>query len=202
MKKLPLIFLFVAAPLQGMGWREHRMASEKLEEALAYHLYTPAPRYASEPLTGFPVLYWIHGLGGSGRSATALVERIDRAIRDGRLQPFLLVSPTDPTGRSMWTDSKDRATPMESVVVKELVPHIDTTYRTRAEKRGRSRAFPWAATAPPSSGSDIRSYSVASRSLLERSTRRRASTTSAEASSTPCIEATWIMRKRTRHGRC
>lgn len=36
----------------------------------------------------------------------------------------------------MWTDSKDRATPLESVV-EELVPHIDTTYRTLTGREAR-----------------------------------------------------------------
>ncbi len=38
---------------------------------------------------------------------------------------------------SMWCDSKDGRVPMETVVVKELVPHIDATFRTLAARESR-----------------------------------------------------------------
>ncbi len=38
---------------------------------------------------------------------------------------------------SMWCDSKDGAVPMETVLVKELVPHVDATFRTLASREGR-----------------------------------------------------------------
>jgi enterochelin esterase-like enzyme len=37
----------------------------------------------------------------------------------------------------MWCNSKDGKTPVESVVIQELLPHIDTTYRTIANREGR-----------------------------------------------------------------
>jgi enterochelin esterase-like enzyme len=37
----------------------------------------------------------------------------------------------------MWCDSKDGAVPMETIVVKELLPHIDATFRTIATREGR-----------------------------------------------------------------
>jgi S-formylglutathione hydrolase FrmB len=37
----------------------------------------------------------------------------------------------------MWSDSKDGRVPMETVVVKELLPHIDATFRSIAALEGR-----------------------------------------------------------------
>jgi S-formylglutathione hydrolase FrmB len=38
---------------------------------------------------------------------------------------------------SMWCDSKDGAVPMETIVIKELLPLIDATFRTIAAREGR-----------------------------------------------------------------
>jgi enterochelin esterase-like enzyme len=37
----------------------------------------------------------------------------------------------------MWCDSKDGTVPMETIVIKELLPHIDATCRTIATREGR-----------------------------------------------------------------
>jgi S-formylglutathione hydrolase FrmB len=37
----------------------------------------------------------------------------------------------------MWCDSKDGSVPMETVVVKELVPRVDASFRTFAAREGR-----------------------------------------------------------------
>jgi enterochelin esterase-like enzyme len=37
----------------------------------------------------------------------------------------------------MWCDSKDGAVPMETIVVKELVPHVDAAFRTIAKREAR-----------------------------------------------------------------
>jgi len=38
---------------------------------------------------------------------------------------------------SMWCDSKDGTVPMETIVVKELVPHVDANFRTIATREAR-----------------------------------------------------------------
>jgi S-formylglutathione hydrolase FrmB len=39
---------------------------------------------------------------------------------------------------SLYCDSPDGKIPVESVIVKELVPHVDAAYRTVANRQGRS----------------------------------------------------------------
>jgi esterase/lipase superfamily enzyme len=60
----------------------------------------------------------------------------DAAIREGKIPPMLVVFPNG-LASSMWCDSKDAAVPMETIVIKELLPHIDATFRTRATREGR-----------------------------------------------------------------
>ncbi len=37
----------------------------------------------------------------------------------------------------MWIDSKDGAMPMETILMTELIPHVDATFRTLASRKGR-----------------------------------------------------------------
>jgi len=61
---------------------------------------------------------------------------LDLAIRDERIPPLLIVFPNGMPDR-MWCDSRDGQVPIETVVVKELVPHIDATFRTIPSRQGR-----------------------------------------------------------------
>jgi endo-1,4-beta-xylanase len=85
----------------------------------------------------YPVVYWFHGAYGRPYSATPVVSRLDAAIRAGTAPEMIVVSCIDPTGLSMWTNSKDGRLPMETVIIEELIPHVDATYRTIAKRNGR-----------------------------------------------------------------
>jgi endo-1,4-beta-xylanase len=66
------------------------------------------------------------------------VKRLDEQIRGGNATEMIVVSSIDPTGLSMWTNSKDGRLPMETITIDELIPHIDSTYRTIATRSGRA----------------------------------------------------------------
>jgi enterochelin esterase-like enzyme len=100
---------------------------------VSYHIYTPDV-YDSEIERRFPVIYWLHGSGG--RVPAAMVARLDSAIRAGKVPPVLVVFPNGLVN-SLWVDSKDGRVPMETVVVRELLPHIDATFRTIDSPAGR-----------------------------------------------------------------
>ena len=103
--------------------------------AVSYHLYTPAA-YEREPGRRFPVVYWLHGSGGGLPGIAALARHFDQAIEAGRTPPCLVVLVNGlPMG--MYVDWSDGAAPVETVIVKELVPHIDATLRTIASREGR-----------------------------------------------------------------
>lgn len=106
---------------------------------VSYHVYTPEA-YDAEPSRRFPVLYWLHGGGGSGGAAVVrhvapTAERFDRAIRDGKIPSMLVVFPNGLD--SLWVDSKDGRMPMETVVIRELIPDVDARFRTIAAREGR-----------------------------------------------------------------
>lgn len=102
---------------------------------VSYHLYTPSI-YDEEPARRFPVLYWLHGTGGGLAGIAPLSVFFDRAIREGKIPPMLIVFPNG-LAASMWCDSRDGSVPMETIVVQELLPHIDATFRTVARREAR-----------------------------------------------------------------
>lgn len=104
----------------------------------SYRLYLP-PGYESNKTRRYPVIYFTHGMSvDSKRPVTSgYVARIDQAIRSGVMPPAIVVV-IQGLNRGWWVDSKDGKYPMESVVVKDLIPHVDATYRTIASREGRA----------------------------------------------------------------
>lgn len=113
----------------------HRFDSRAAGTQVSYHLYTPSA-YTAEPGRRFPVVYWLHGSGGGLPGIAPLARLVDAAIEAGRVPPFLLVF-VNGLQLGMYVDWKDGRAPLETVIVHELVPHVDATYRTLATRNGR-----------------------------------------------------------------
>jgi endo-1,4-beta-xylanase len=116
-------------------WQIGTFESAVVHGDVSYYIYLP-PGYRSGDKR-YPVMYWLHGAYGRPHSATPVVQRLDAAIRAGKAPEVIVVSCLDPSGLSMWTNSKDGRLPMESLIIDELIPHVDTTYRTIGERQGR-----------------------------------------------------------------
>jgi enterochelin esterase-like enzyme len=102
---------------------------------VSYHLYTPAA-YERDAARRFPVVYWLHGSGGGVQGIPQLARVVDEAIEAGDVPPFLVVF-VNGLRLGMYVDWKDGRAPIETMIVRELVPHIDATRRTRATREGR-----------------------------------------------------------------
>lgn len=125
-----------AGPASNDRVREAVLPSTALRADWTYRVFVPAA-YEDEPNRRFPVVYWLHGSMGSPQAASGPVASMfDAAIESGRIPPLLVVFP-DGLGQSMWVDSKDGRVPMETMLVRELVPHVDAHYRTIPSPRGR-----------------------------------------------------------------
>lgn len=122
-----------AAKAAGVSHHVFRSASMKCD--VSYHLYLPAD-YEKDKGARFPVLYWLHGSGGGEQGILPLAKFFDTAIRAGKVPPFLVVFPNGlPQG--MYVDWKDGSTPIESMIMKDLLPQVDATWRTVAKREGR-----------------------------------------------------------------
>ena len=109
--------------------------SDAAKTKVSYHIYLPTA-YKSEPERSFPVVYWLHGSGGGLPGIPKLAAHFDEAIAAGKTPPCLIVF-VNGMPEGMYVDWKDGSAPLETVFVKELVPLIDSTFRTIATREGR-----------------------------------------------------------------
>ncbi len=85
----------------------------------------------------YPVIYWLHGGNGNSREGAWMCGQLDTAMQAGDMPPCIVVFVQGlPIG--WYNNSKDGTMPVEDVIIKDLIPHIDATYRTinRREARG------------------------------------------------------------------
>ncbi len=127
--------VFVTPAVRAARVEFNTFKSKSAKAKVSYHIYTPEV-YDTENERRFPVLYWLHGSGGGLQGIVPVSAWFDAAIRDGKIPPMLMVFPNG-LASGMWCDSKDGAVPMETIFIKELLPHIDETFRTIAARDGR-----------------------------------------------------------------
>ena len=102
----------------------------------SYLIYFP-PGYEQAATRRYPVLYWLHEGNGNQLNGAPMVARIDKEILAGKIPPFIVVLVQGlPSVR--YINAKDGKRPVEDVIVKDLIPHIDATYRTVASREGRA----------------------------------------------------------------
>jgi len=126
---------WVTRAMQAPGVTHHVFRSASVKGDVSYHLYRPAA-YEAEPTRRFPVVYWLHGSGGGLPGIASVAARFDRAIREGKTPPCLVVF-VNGLEMGMYVDWADGSAPVESMIVRDLLPHVDATYRTVAKREGR-----------------------------------------------------------------
>jgi endo-1,4-beta-xylanase len=117
------------------GVTHQTFQSQVVGQPVGYCLYLP-PDYESHPDRRYPVIYNLHGNGGNEFHSFEDVQVLHDGIVAGRWPPLIVVLPNG--GRStMYKDSWDGKFPVESMLIRELIPHIDAKYRTIARREGR-----------------------------------------------------------------
>jgi len=131
----PGLAQWVTPPVSAPGVEYRTFTSAAAGAVVSYHVWLPPP-YSAQPSARFPVLYWLHGSGSATAPISPLSNWFATAVADGRMPPVLVVFPNGmPYG--MWCNSRDGTTPMEDVVLDELIPEVDASYRTVATRAGR-----------------------------------------------------------------
>lgn len=126
---------WVLSKVEGKNLYYKTFKSKAAGGDVSYLIYLP-PEYEKSTDKKYPVVYWLHGVGGSQAGVPGMAERFTTAIAAGKCPPMFVVY-VNGMKDSMWCDSKDGKTPVETVLVKDLIPHIDATYRTLATREGR-----------------------------------------------------------------
>jgi endo-1,4-beta-xylanase len=102
---------------------------------VGYNVYLP-PGYARGSAR-YPVVYFLHGAGGNENSdAGAFSALAAKLAEEKTVPPVIAVFPNG--GMSGYRDRPENKVMGETLIVRELVPLIDRTYRTRASRDGRT----------------------------------------------------------------
>jgi len=128
----------VALDLGGTLYKTYPTPVRGPDTYASYRVYLP-PDYATNTTRRYPVIYFLHGsMVDSKRALTSgYIARVDAAVRAGVMPPVIVILPQG-LNQGRWIDSRDGTAPMESVLIKNLIPHVDATYRTIATREGRA----------------------------------------------------------------
>ncbi len=124
--------------------REAYLTSKIYQAPVLYSIYLP-PCYDDNSTDRYPVIYLLHGQTYNNEqwARLGLAELADDLINNQRILPVIIIMPNDPDWR------QPGESPFGQMLVEELIPHIDATYLTKAERQyraigGLSRGASWA----------------------------------------------------------
>lgn len=103
--------------------------SKSLGHKVGYVIWTP-PNMDTSGATRYPVVYFLHGAGGSEKSdAAGFASQVAGALRSGKFPAAVCVFPNG--GMSGYRGDA------EAMIVEELIPLVDKNYPTQAKPSGR-----------------------------------------------------------------
>ncbi len=106
-----------------------------------FAIYLP-PDYETSQRS-YPVLYLLHGAGDDQTGWVQFGEVLyitDKAIKEGKATPMIIVMPDAFTNRMGYFNDVRGDWDYEDYFFKELMPHVETTYRIKRQKRYRAVA--------------------------------------------------------------
>jgi len=118
------------------------MKSKILNSERKYAIYLP-PDYETSDRS-YPVLYLLHGAGQAGHISWVQCGEVlyitDKAIKEGKCTPMIIVMPDATAGRQGYFNSVKGDWRYEDFFFEEFIPFIEGKYRIRADKRYRAIA--------------------------------------------------------------
>ena len=139
MIRVALLFacLLFALPAHAAGRAECRFVPSRiLARQVAYCVLLP-PSYDADKARRYPVLYFLHGLGGNEQELRAAGgwTLIQDLWDQKQIGEFLIAAPAG--GRSFYINSRDGRERYEDFLVREFLPYVERHYRIRAGRRNR-----------------------------------------------------------------
>ncbi len=122
-----------------------RMPAASAGVAVDYNVYLPAGYDAAQER--YPSLYLFHGRGDTMAAWPRVKSTLDEMISDGQIPPVVVIMPNAPwsEGGSYYVDSDfdggaglPAGERVETAMTKDLVTHVDATYRTVASRDARA----------------------------------------------------------------
>jgi S-formylglutathione hydrolase FrmB len=111
--------------------------SQALGRTMPYFAYLPQG-YDSAPSTRYPVLYMLHGSGGSNAEwrTYGLFTAADHLIGQGTITPLVIVLPQG--DQSFWMDHADGGPQWGTYTARDVVTEIDQHHHTMPGRDGRA----------------------------------------------------------------
>ena len=103
---------------------------------VGFYIYLPE-HYEKNPNCRYPVIYTLHGGGGNEGSCMGRIRSFEIAMKKKLIPPTILVMPNGGKG-SGYQDSFDGSYMVKTMIIRELIPHIDKSFRTIPESRARA----------------------------------------------------------------
>ena len=124
--------------LENLTYATDSFDSAALGRRARYSVYLPKD-YADEANAErrYPVVYFLHGMNEDHTRfhARGGAPILDKMVGDGTLPEVIFVCADDATRSSFYINGRIR---MEDMILKDLLPHIEKTYRVRAERAHRA----------------------------------------------------------------
>jgi enterochelin esterase-like enzyme len=117
------------------------LPSKILKGDRKFAIYLP-PDYETSQRS-YPVMYLLHGSGDDQTGWIQFGEVLsitDKAIREGKATPMIIVMPDANTGRRGYANDIKGEWRYEDFFFQELLPFIEKNYRAKSEKRYRAVA--------------------------------------------------------------
>jgi endo-1,4-beta-xylanase len=119
------------------GMQYKTFHSSIIKQEVSYLIYLP-PEYDRDTTKRYPAVYWLHGSGGTQKGGgVTFVRNLQKAREQNQGLPMIVIC-LNGLRHAFYVDSLEGDRPLESVITRNLIPHIDETYRTIAKRQGRA----------------------------------------------------------------
>jgi len=140
MFKYVVSFVFLLFTIRGLAEGRVQCGSVKSEympSAVAYCALLP-PSYDAEPARKFPVLYYLHGLGGdqSFLVTSGGWNMIEDAWEQKRMAEFVIITPQ--AGNSFYINERGGSERYDDFFIRDFVHQMEKKFRLLANRNGRA----------------------------------------------------------------
>lgn len=118
------------------GYTHETYHSTLMNTDIGYSIYLP-PNYNSTT-DRYPVVYSLHGMGGNETQNCQNYSSVMQTGIESNTFPPVIIVFVNGRGNTFYSDSKDGSVKCESTIIEELIPYIDATYRTIADRTRRA----------------------------------------------------------------
>lgn len=131
--------VFVQGTVTGQTVIDDSFYSPSLDQTRYVDVYLP-PGYNNNPDMHYPVIFYLHGWGGSQNDLSTIVSYAETKINNGEIDPVIMVCASNyisPFDGSMYVNSPVWGN-FEDYMINDLITWLDTTYRTVPSRDYRS----------------------------------------------------------------